>query len=156
VNVLDLCMVITGIAELVFAALVYVFIKRLLQRSRTSVSEEIGSYKKVMRKLRTGEPMSHDEIELARQTIAERRSPLAYSIPAAVFTLGCFYVFGSLDLHGIHTLRVYIGLFPILGSINLTIQLLRVATLKKRLTEASGPARVSHRSPTSNSGVELN
>ncbi len=149
-NILDLGMVITGIAELVFAAFVYVFIKRLLQRSRTSISEEIGSYKKVMRRLRRGEPMSDEEIELARQTIAERRSPLAYSIPAAVFTLGCFYVFGSLDLHGIHTLRVYIGLFPILGSINLTIQLLRVASLKKRLPPASGTARVGHRSPTSN------
>jgi hypothetical protein len=137
-------MVVTGLAELVFAALVYVYIKRLLQRSRTTVSEEVGSYKKVMRKLRKGEPMSRDEIELARQTIDERRSPLAYSIPAAIFTLGCFYVFGSLDLHGIHTLRVYIGLFPILGSVNLTIQLLRVATLKKRLPVANGPAHAGY------------
>jgi hypothetical protein len=59
---------------------------------------------------------------------------MAYSIPAAIFTIGCLYVFGSLDqLHGATpSLRTYIGVLPMLGAINLTIQLLRIAALNRR------------------------
>ena len=60
-------------------------------------------------------------------------------MPAAAFSIGCFYVFGCLALlHGATpTARVFIGLIPMLGSTNLTIQLLRVARLKGRLQNVS-------------------
>ena len=80
-------------------------------------------------------PMSQAELDYATQTIADCRSPLAFTMPATSFTVGCFYVVGCLyELHGATpTARVLIGLIPMLGSMNLTIQLLRVAKLKKRL-----------------------
>jgi hypothetical protein len=125
--------ILAGLAELVFAAGFFTFVKRLLGRAPIPLSEEIGSFGKVLRKLRKGEPMSKDELNFASQIIADRGSLLAYSVPAAIFTLGCFYVFGNLELHGPKSLRPYIGLFPMLGSINVTIQLRRVAALKGRL-----------------------
>ena len=129
--------ILAGIAELVFGVFFFIFIKRLLGRPPIPVSEEIGSSKKILGKLRKGEPMSKDEIDFATQTIADRGSLMAFSIPAALFTLGCFYVFGSLELHGTSSLRTYIGLGPMLGSINITIRLVRIAALKKRLRNVS-------------------
>jgi hypothetical protein len=125
--------ILAGIAELVFGVFFYICIKRLLRRTPTPITEEIGSSKKVLGKLRKGEPMSKEEIDFATQIIADRGSLIAFSIPAALFTLGCFYVFGSLELHGTTSLRTYIGLGPMFGSINITIRLLRIAALKKRL-----------------------
>jgi hypothetical protein len=125
--------ILAGVAELVLAVCFFAFVKRLLGRAPTPLSEEIGGFRKVLRKLRKGEPMSKDELDFASQIIADRGSLLAYSIPAAIFTLGCFYVFGNLELHGAKSLRPYIGLLPMLGSINVTVQLHRVAALKKRL-----------------------
>jgi len=81
--------------------------------------------------------MSESELDFAAQTVADRGSLLAFSIPAAIFTLGCLFVFGGLEVHGVNSLRPYIGLFPIFGSINVTIRLLRIATLKKRLQNVS-------------------
>jgi hypothetical protein len=126
-------------AELVFALFAFVFVRRLLQRAPTPLSEEIGSVRTVLGKLRKGEPMSKDELDFATQIIADRRSLMAYSIPAAIFTIGCLYVFGSLEqLHGrTPSLRTYIGVLPMLGAINLAIQLLRIATLKRRLRSVS-------------------
>lgn len=129
--------ILAGIAELLFGVFFFIFVKRLLGRTPTRISEEIGSSKKILGKLRKGEPMSKDEIDFATQTIADRGSLMAFSIPAAVFTLGCFYVFGSLELHGTTSLRTYIGLGPMFGSINITIRLLRIAALKKRLRNVS-------------------
>jgi len=122
-------------AELVFAAFAFAFVKRLLKRPPTPMSEEIGSVRTVLTKLRKGEPMSKDEVDFATQIIADRRSLMAYSIPAAIFTIGCLYVFGCLEqLHGATpSLRTFIGVLPMLGSISLTIQLIRIATLKRRL-----------------------
>jgi hypothetical protein len=125
--------ILAGVAELVFAVCFFAFVKRLLGRESTPLSEEIGGFRKVLRKLRRGEPMSEDELDFARQIIADRGSLMAYSIPAAIFTLGCFYVFGNLELHGTSSLRPYIGLGPLLGSMNVTVQLRRIAVLKKRL-----------------------
>ena len=143
-SVFGYLMIIAGVAELVFAACVFTFVKRLLGRAPTPISEEVGSFKTVLRKLRRGEPMSKDELDFAAQTIADRGCLMAYSIPAAIFTLGCFYVFGSLELHGTHSLRMYIGLFPMLGATNLTIQLLRIATLKGRLRSRQCEAKLGH------------
>ena len=125
--------ILAGLAELVFAVFFFTFVKRLLGREPTPLSEEIGGFRNVLHKLRKGEPMSEEELDFARQIIADRGCLMAYSIPAAIFTLGCFYVFGNLELHGTSSLRPYIGLFPMLGSINVTVQLRRIAVLKKRL-----------------------
>ena len=123
------------VAELVFAAVAFVFVNRLLRRAPTPISEEIRSATTVLKKVRKGEPMSTDELDFANQLIADRRSWMAYSIPAGIFTIGCLYVFGSLQqLHGVApSLRTYIGLLPMLGATNLTIQLLRIAKLKRHL-----------------------
>ncbi len=129
--------IVAGVAELVCAAFAFIFVNRLLRHAPTSASEEIGSFRKVFRKLRKGEPMSKEELDFARQTIADRGSLMAFSIPAAVFFLGCLFVFGGLEAHGVKSLRPYIGLFPLLGSVNITIRLLRIAALKKRLPNVS-------------------
>lgn len=129
--------VLAGVTELVLAVFVFAFVKRLLGRQPTPIGEEIGGTKRALDKLRKGEPMSQEEFDCAAQTIADRSSPLAFSIPAAVFTIGCFIVFSTLELHGVRSLRIYIGLFPILGATNLTVQLLRVAALKRRSPRAN-------------------
>lgn len=128
--------VVAAVAELVFAAFVFTFVKRLLRRPPTPIGEEVGAFRRVLGKLRRGEPMSREELDLAAQTIADRGSLLAYSIPAAVFTAGCFIAFSAIELHGMRSLRIYIGLFPMLGATNMTIQLLRIARLKRRLRDA--------------------
>ena len=122
-------------AELVFAAVAFAFVRRLLRRAPTPMSEQVGSVSMVLRKLRKGEPMSNDELAYARQVVADRRSVGAYSIPAAIFTVGCLYVFGSLEqLHGATpSLRTFIGVIPMLAATNLAVQLLRIAALKRRL-----------------------
>jgi hypothetical protein len=134
------CLTIVAFAAvLVFAALASAFVRRLLKRAPTPTSEEIGSVRTVLTKLRKGEPMSKDELDFATQIIADRRSLMAYSIPAAIFTIGCLYMFGSIErLHGATpSLRTYIGVLPMLGAINLTIQLLRIGALKRRLHSVS-------------------
>ena len=130
------------VAESVFAAVAVVFVQRLLARAPTPMSEELGSVRTVLSKLRKGEPMSKGELDFATQVIADRRSLMAYSIPAAIFTIGCLYVFGSLDhLHGARpSLRTYIGVLPMLGALNLAIQLLRIAALKRRLRSVAETA----------------
>ena len=85
--------------------------------------------------------MSQDEVDYATELISDSRSLLAYSIPAALFTMGCFYVVGclyQLHVHGAApSFRTFIGVIPMLTSTNLTIQLLRVARLKGRLQKVS-------------------
>jgi hypothetical protein len=123
------------VAVLVFATLAFVFVRRLLIRAPVPVSEEVGSIFLVLRKLRKREPMSDDELALAKQAVSDRRSPMAYSIPAALFSIGCFYVFGSLEhLHGATpSERTFLGVIPMLTSTNLAFRLLRSASLKERL-----------------------
>jgi hypothetical protein len=122
-------------AELVFAAIAFGFVRRLLRRESTPLSEQVSSMTMVLKKLRKGEPMSNDELALAKQVVADRRSLGAYCIPAAIFTVGCLYVFGSLEqLHGrTPSIRTFIGLIPMLAATNLAVQLLRIAKLKRRL-----------------------
>ena len=103
------------------------------------ISEEVGSAKAVMHKVRKREPMSKDELDFAKQIIADRRSLSAYCIPGALFMLGCFYVFGSLyHLHGATpSERTFLGVIPMLTSTNLAIRLLGSARLKGRLQKMS-------------------
>ena len=85
--------------------------------------------------------MSQEEVDYASELIADARSPLAYAIPAALFTMGFFYVVGCLyELHvhgGNPSFRTFIGGIPMLTSMNMAAQLRRVARLKGRLREVS-------------------
>jgi len=127
------------VLALVFAAFASVFVKRLTDRAPTPISEEIGTAKAVMRKVRKCEPISKDELDFAKQIIADRSSLMAYCIPGALFMVGCFYVFGSLYyLHGATpSERTFLGVFPMLTSTNFAIRLLGSARLKGRLRKTS-------------------
>ena len=134
------CLTILALAlALVFVALAAVYVKRLEDRVAPPISDEIGSAKTVTRKVRKREPMSQDELDYAKQLLADRSSLMALCIPGALFMVGCFYVFGSLyHLHGATpSERTFLGVLPMLASINFTIQILRSARLKRRLREMS-------------------
>ena len=130
------------VALLAFATGVFVYIQRLRSRPPLSISEGIGARKMVLDKVRKGGPLSAQELEFATRAITDQRTPLAFCIPAAIFSLGCFYVLGSLEqLHGATpSERTFLGVIPMLGSFNVTVQLLRAAQLKRRLptTPAEG------------------
>ena len=136
---LDFLTILVGVLELVFATGVFVYIRRLEDRTPALLGEKVGAHKTVLAKLHKGEPLSQDEIDYANELISDSRSLLAYSIPAALFTMGLFYVVGCFQqLHGAApSFRTYIGLIPMLTSTNLTVQLLRVARLKGQLQKAS-------------------
>ena len=123
---------------LVFAAFAGAYVRRLESRPPVGIGDEIGSAKTVTRKVRKGEPMSADELDFARQIIGARSSVMAFCIPGALFTLGLFYVFGSLyHLHGATpSERTFLGVFPMLASLNFTTQILRSMRLKRRLRKA--------------------
>ncbi|MCV7349112.1 hypothetical protein [Mycobacterium parmense] len=123
----------------VLAAVASVYVRRLERRPTLPISEQIGSAKSVVRKLRKREPMSQDEFDYARQIVADRGSLRAVCIPGALFMLGCFYVFGSLEhLHGATpSERTFLGVIPMITSTNLAIQLLRHVRLRRRLRTAT-------------------
>jgi hypothetical protein len=124
--------------EVVFASLAFVYTRRLLRLQTLPLGDELNSYQKALRKLRKNEPMSQDEWNLAERIIEIRRSPMAYSVPAAFMTMGIFYVFGSLEyLHG-HTPseRTFLGVIPMFTATNLIIQMRKSARLNKRLMRA--------------------
>jgi hypothetical protein len=124
---------------LVSAALASVYVKRLADRPTTPISEEVGSSRVVVKKLRKREPMSDDELDYARRIVSDRSNPLALCVPATLFCLGCFYVFGSLQhLHGATpSERTFLGVIPMLTSTNLALRLLSSARLKRRLRQAT-------------------
>ena len=131
--------VLALVLALVFAAFAAVYVKRLEDRAPTAISDEIGSAKAVVRKVRKREPMSTDELEFAKQIIGARSSLMTFCIPGTLFMVGCFYVFGSLyHLHGATpSERTFLGVFPMLAAINFTTQILRSARLKRRLQKMS-------------------
>ena len=137
--------IVVAALGLTFVACAFLFIRRLEDRKPASLGEQVGAHKAVLAKLRNRQPMSQDEIDYAQEIISDCRSPLAYSIPATLFAMGCFYVFGCLQqLHGAApSIRTFIGGLPVLGATNLTLQLLRVARLKGRLQEAIATRRES-------------
>jgi hypothetical protein len=121
--------------EVVFASLAFVYTRRLLRLRAIPGSDDLNGYQKALRKVRKKEPMTRDELNLATRIIDIRRSPLAFSVPAAFMTLGIFYILGSLEyLHG-HTAseRTFLGIIPMFTSTNLIIQMLKSASLKRRL-----------------------
>ena len=120
---------------LVFAAFAAVHVKRLGDRTPAPMSEENWSANAVLKKVRKREPMLKDELDYAKQIVADRSSPMAFCIPGTLFMLGSFYIFGSLyTLHGATpSERTFLGLIPMLTSTNLAVRLLRSARLKGRL-----------------------
>ena len=122
----------------VFVVFAGIYVRQLESRAPAGISDEIGSAKTVTRKVRKGEPMSADELAYAKQVIGARSSVMAFFIPGALFMVGCFYIFGSLyHLHGATpSERTFLGVFPILASLNFTGQILRSIRLKRRLRKA--------------------
>lgn len=131
--------VVSLVLALVFAAAAAVYVKRLGDKVPTPISDEIGIARTVTMKVRKREPLSTDELDYARQIIADRSSVMTFCIPGALFMVGCFYVFGSLyHLHGATpSERTFLGVFPMLASLNFTTQILRSARLKRRLRKLS-------------------
>ena len=133
--------IVAAVMGLVFAACVFVFVRRLEDRTPALLGEEVGAHKAVLAKLRKRESMTQDEVDYASELISDARSPLAYAIPAALFTIGFFYVVGCLFmLHedgGNPSFRTFIGGIPMLTSMNIAAQLRRVARLKGPLRDVS-------------------
>ena len=127
------------VLALVFVAFAAVYVYRLERRTPHPMSDEIGSAKAVVRKVRKREPMSRDELDFAKQLIGARSSLMTFCIPGALFMAGCFYVFGSLyHLHGATpSERTFLGVFPMLAATNFTTQILRSVRLKRRLRKMS-------------------
>ena len=133
--------ILAAVLELVFVACVFAYMGRLENRTPAPLGEKVGAHKAVLAKSRKRESMSQDEVDYATELISDARSPLAYAIPAALFTLGFFYVVGCLyQLHvygGAPSFRTFVGGIPMLTSMNIVAQLRRVARLKGRLQEVS-------------------
>jgi hypothetical protein len=124
--------------EVVFATLAFIYTRRLLRLRAIPGSDDMHGYQEALRKLRKGEAMNDDEVNLAARIIGIRRSPMAYAIPAAFMMMGIFYIFGSLEyLHG-HgaSERTFLGVIPMFTSTNLIIQMRKTSRLHKRLPKA--------------------
>ena len=128
-------MIIAFVFVVVFASIAAVFVMRLVRRPTLPMTEEVGGIPRVLRKLRKREPTSDEELAVARQALSDRGSFMALCIPAAIFSIGCFYVFGSLEyLHGARpSERTFLGVIPMITSTNLAIRMLSSASLKRRL-----------------------
>lgn len=126
---------VTLAAMLTAATGLAVHVHRLHRRPTLPISEGVGARKAVLGKVRRGESLSAEELEFAHRIVDDHRAPLAFCMPAALLSLGLFYVFGSLEqLHGATpSERTFLGVIPMFSTLNLTAQLLRVAKLKKRL-----------------------
>jgi hypothetical protein len=144
--------ILAAVLEIAFATCVFVYIGRLEKRTPAAMGEQIGAHKAVLAKLRKRETMSQAEFDYATELVADARSPLAYAIPAALFTMGFFYVVGCMYVLHIHggnpSFRTFIGGIPMLTSMNMAAQLRRVAALKSRLrdvpVESSGERSPAH------------
>ena len=132
--------ILAAAMALFFGACVFVFVRRMENRTPARLGEMVGAHKAVLAKLRKRESLSQDEVDYATELISDARSPLAYAIPAALFTMGFFYVVGCLFmLHedgGHPSFRTFIGGIPMLTSMNIVAQLRRVARLKENLQNA--------------------
>lgn len=132
--------IFAAVMEVVFATCVFVYISRLERRPSHPLGDKLGAHKQVLAKVRKREPLTREEFDYASELVADARSPLAYAIPAALFTIGFFYVVGCLfmlHLDGGHpSFRTFIGGIPMLTSMNMAAQLRRVAAMKGKLRVA--------------------
>ncbi|AKS31796.1 hypothetical protein AFA91_07760 [Mycolicibacterium goodii] len=119
----------------VCATIAFFFTRRIMKRPHVTARLGIGVVTAAVRKVGRRETLSDDELTLARQVLDDRGSALALAIPATLFFLGCFYVFGSLEqLHGrTPSERTFLGVIPIITSTNMTVQVLRSVRLKRRV-----------------------
>lgn len=122
-------------AVMVFAATAGVYVSRLVRRPSLPLGDELQAIPTVLAKVRKREPLTEAELDLARRSISDRGSFMALCIPLTIFSIGCFYVFGSLEhLHGATpSERTFLGVIPMFTSTNLGIRMLRSASLKRRL-----------------------
>ncbi len=131
--------ILDGMLALALVACVFVYIRRLENRTPAALGEQVGAHKTILAKLRRREALSRDEFDYATELVDDARSPLAYAIPAVLFSCGFFYVVGCLyELHvhgGNPSFRTFIGGIPMLTSMNIAAQLRRVARLKKNLRD---------------------
>ncbi|MDX1873201.1 hypothetical protein SBI67_13810 [Mycolicibacterium sp. 120266] len=131
--------VLDGLLALSLVGCVYVYIRRLENRTPAALGEQVGAHKAILAKLRRREPMTPAEFEYATELVEDARSPLAYAIPAVLFSCGFFYVVGCLyELHvhgGNPSFRTFIGGIPMLSSMNIFGQLRRVARHHNKLPD---------------------
>ena len=131
--------ILDGMLALALVACVFIYIRRLENRTPAALGEQVGAHKAILAKLRKREALSRDEFDYATELVDDARSPLAYAIPAVLFSCGFFYVVGCLyELHvhgGNPSFRTFIGGIPMLTSMNIAAQLRRVARLKKNLRD---------------------
>ena len=131
--------IVAAVMAIVFATCVLVYVSRLERRTSHPMGDQIGAHKAVLAKIRKREPLTQDEFDYASELVADARSPLAYAIPAVLFTMGFFYVVGCmfmLHLYGGNpSFRTFIGGIPMLTSINIAAQLRRVAGMKRKLRD---------------------
>lgn len=133
--------ILAAVSAVTAAACVFIYVTRLERRTPAPLGEKVGAHKEVLAKVRKREPLTQNEYVYASELVADARSPLAYAIPATVFSAGSFYVVGclyQLHVYGGHpSFRTFIGGIPALASINLFAQLTRVARLNGRLKDAA-------------------
>ncbi|MGK2879361.1 MAG: hypothetical protein ACSLE6_00725 [Mycobacterium sp.] len=133
--------IFAALMEVVFAACVFVYLRRLEKRPPAALGEKVGAHKAILAKVRKRESMTQAEFDYANELVTDARSPLAYAIPAALFTIGFFYVVGCMYMLHVHggdpSFRTFIGGIPMLTSMNMAAQLRRVAALKGKLHAVS-------------------
>lgn len=118
------------------ATVMFFYVQRLRKQPQLPIAEGVRAKQTVLTKVRKGQPMTRDELEYATQVVDNQRTLMTFAIPLTVFSLGCFYVLGSLEqLHGATpSERTFLGVIAMLSSINITAQIFRVIKLKKRLS----------------------
>ena len=77
--------VLAAVAGLSFAACVFVYVRRLENRTPAPLGEEVGAHKAILAKVRKGEPLSREEFDYATELVTDASSPLALAIPATLF-----------------------------------------------------------------------
>lgn len=125
-----------ALLTLLFAATVmFFYIQRLRKQPQLPMAEDVRAKQTVLTKVRKRQPMTAEELEYATQVIDNQRTLMTFTIPLTIFSLGCFYVLGSLEqLHGATpSERTFLGVIAMFSSINVTTQIFRVIKLKKRL-----------------------
>lgn len=117
------------------ATVMFFYVQRLRKQPQLPIAEGVRAKQTVLTKVRKGQPMTRDELEYATQVVDNQRTLMTFAIPLTVFSLGCFYVLGSLEqLHGATpSERTFLGVIAMVSSINITAQIFRVIKLKKRL-----------------------